>query len=201
MKYRIALAVAAWVAGWTGLAGAAPLIFNTGVDSTGAVVADGTPESHYNGTGGTPTVNSTISATPAPDAASAWILPNELGPGGYALETTFKTDAAEAMTITGRWAAMSQGLYINFNGNYADPGTIADGDTSWHEFTVTATTLSYAELGASNYLTFYIYHPQAGTPLGLRVEITSVTAVPEPGLAVLAAPAAAMALARRRRQS
>lgn len=169
-RWSAALALLLFVAG---AAHADPIIWNTGINSSGAVAPDLSLEQHYTVTPGGPAqVDSSLSATPGSNTTSVWIRPNSnLGPGTYFYETTFTWPAASPITITGQWAAYASGADIRLNGistgdSIADPGYLA-----WHPFTITGNALT-----GTNSLAFL--PASAGGPTGLRVEIFSV--VPEP---------------------
>lgn len=167
-------------------------LYNTGVDASGAVIADGASESHYTLTslpGGTSNLiaRTDVGGFPIPpwlgnNTTSAWIGPsNDLAlnaPGGdYTYRTTFDLSSFVASTaqITGRWSTDNTGVDIFLNGTslgltqggfgaFSPDFTIASGFTS-----------------GVNTLDFVVNN--GGGPTGLRVELTgtaNAASVPEP---------------------
>ena len=170
-----------------------PVIFNTGVNSSAAVLPDNSVDPHWTISPGNPAlVQSSISATPPSDTLSAWIRPNSnFGPGSYLAETTFTWPRVETITIDGQWAAMVSGLDVRINGVSTGATTANPGNTAWTPLHVTGTSIA-----GTNTLDFVPFQ-QSGVGPALRVEITSVT--PEPTGAAIIASLAAGALLRRRR--
>jgi hypothetical protein len=169
---------------------AAPIIiYNTGVDATGAVLPDGSADPHY--IGFSPVVDSTVSATPAADSISAWIrLSDNRGAGGYTIETNFTMPAAGPITINGQWSAYVSGLDMRINGVSGGNSIDKPGYTDWHPFSISGTAV------AGNNTFDVSFAEDFGNPTtGVRVEIFSV--VPEPAAPVLLA-LGAVGLARRR---
>jgi MYXO-CTERM domain-containing protein len=161
---------------------APPVIFNTGVDSTGAVLPDGTVDPHYIvGPGTTVLVNSALSPTPPADTLSAWIMPaTNFGAGSYLYSTTFVESTPGSITVNGQWAAYVTGLDISLNGVSSGDTTPNPGFTNWTPFSITGTAIA-----GTNTLDFRASEdPRFSPNTGIRVEISSVT--PEPaGLALL----------------
>jgi hypothetical protein len=189
-----ALALGALLSGW---AAADPVIYNTGVNSAGAVLPDNSVDPHYTvSPGSLAVVFSSLSATPPSDTSSAWIKANsDFGPGSYLFQTSFTWPVAETITIEGQWSGYVAGLDIALNSISNGATTPNPGYTAWHSFSITAP----ANAGA-NTLDFRTYRDFGDDPnTGLRVEIFSVAPAPEPaGLALLGI-AAALASARPRR--
>src|SRR5450432_2209796 len=154
---------------------AAIVIFNTGVNSLGQVLPDGSPDQHYVGAGPsfTPVVHSNVSATPAPDTLSAWLAPSpNVGAGSYTYQNTFSVLATDVgnITITGQWSAAASGVDISLN-NVSSGQSIADpGNLAWHPFTISGPVT----LG-NNQLNFIAGENFTTATTGLRVEIISIT--------------------------
>ena len=180
---------------------ATPVIYNTGVDALGNVLPDNSPDPHYTGAGPSTIYvgSSSLSATPPADTVSNWIRPaTNFGPGSYLVETTFAWPTAQQITITGQWAAYAGGSDIvlngvSNNGNLGEPGF-----TAWHPFSITGNAVA-----GTNMLDFRTFEDPAnfGTNVGLRVEIASVAATPEPASAAIGCIAASGLISRRRRGS
>jgi hypothetical protein len=187
-------------------------LFNTGVDSSGNSLADGTiGDPHYALVvvpGGTSDIRVRTSAGGFPigpwlgdEAQSAWIGPNNDGavdgPGGsYAYRTTFTIPAnvyLPAVTIAGKWAAddnSSTNDAISLNGNFVSIGN--NGFGVYTNFSIGSTFLVHGV----NTLDFIVTN--GGGPTGLRVSGISATAVPEPASLGLFG-VAGLALVRRRK--
>jgi hypothetical protein len=203
----------------SGAANAAPIvIFNTGVDTGGAVLPNGTTsDPHYTLTsvpgGSTETLVRTgetgfpIGPWLADDAVSRWIKPNnEAGPvcnlcsdpeGDYVYETTFDLQGFIASTavLTGRWSADNRGeIFVNGSPS----GMISPGGENWSSFTITR-----GFVDGLNLLEFRVQNdPGQGSPTGLRVEISATAdPVPEPAsIALLGGGLAGLTLLRRSRR-
>lgn len=172
-------------------------LFNTGVDSTGTPLPDGTVgDSHYTlitVPGGTSTILSrrAVGGFPIPpyigdSALSSWIGPNNSisldGPGGpYTYRTTFDLTglAPGTASITGGWTTDNNGLDILINGvslGFTTP--FAAFAAGFFPFTVTSSFIS-----GINTLDFVVFN--GGGPTALRVEMTGdasrvSVSVPEP---------------------
>jgi hypothetical protein len=181
-------------------------LYNTGVNASGIVLADGTVDSHYalvsspGVPSGSPAARSTgypLIGQPfngpwaAPTATSAWIGPNATNfygvSGTYVYETSFNLTGLNTSTavINGQWASDNTAA-IFLNGS-ATGITRNDPDNfAFSNFSIANTSL----LAGSNTLRFVVQNgPQgadANNPTGLRVEFltrtadSNSTAVPEP---------------------
>jgi hypothetical protein len=193
-------------------------LFNTGVDSTGTPLPNGTVgDSHFSmtsvplGSSSTPAIRTSAGGFPiqpsgpwvGDDGVSTWIGPSNDafldGPSGnYTYETTFTLPAAGTVNITGQWAAAnSQGFDILLNG-------ISQSAPSASYVSFTPFGFSGAGLSGLNTLDFLVGNTTG--PTGLRVEFSSATVdfstpvtVPEPAsLTILGL--GAMGLLMRRRK-
>ena len=188
-------------------------IFNTGVDASGFVLANGTlGDPHYTLTtapGGTTSLRIMTSVGGFPigpwlgdNTLSTWIGPDNdtqaNGPAGnYTYRTTFDLTGLTPGTanLTGQWATDNPGVDILLNG--VSTGITASGFTSWTGF-----TLSSGFVAGVNTLDFVVNNQ--GGPTGLRVEISGTassagTATPEPtAFLLLTGGLAGLALLRRR---
>jgi hypothetical protein len=176
-----------------------PSLFNTGVDSSGNPLADGTiGDPHYTlisvPAGSTTDIRVRTSAGGFPippylgdDSLSAWIGPNNDaqvdGPvGQYDYHTTFDLTGLLPGTasISGVWATDNEGVDILINGVSTGNtiGTIGNPQfssfDSFHSFSIT----SGFQPGL-NTLDFLVFND--GGPTALRVEMTgSANVIPEP---------------------
>jgi hypothetical protein len=192
-------------------------LYNTGVDSLGAVLADGTiGDPHYSligVPGGTTDIRVRSAAGyPIPPyvggfAGSAWIGPNNNasldGPvGHYTYRTTFDLSGLNPLTasITGGWSSDNNGVGIFLNG--VDTGNLG---TSFTQFSAGFAPFSILSgfLPAVNTLDFVVYN--GGGPTALRVELSGTAdplsqGVPDGGLTgmLLGLGIAALGLIRRR---
>ena len=219
MKLKISAILVALSATFSHYSSAATVqLFNTGVDSLGAVLADGViGDPHYrliSTPAATPASTSDIriitaaSGYPIPpyigdNLFSRWIGPNNdadvNGPvGSYTYRTTFDLTGFDISTasITGGWSTDNNGLDILIN------GTSLGYTTDFAQF---STGFSAFSVGSGfvmglNTLDFVVNN--GGGPTALRVELSGTAdllAVPEPGtLALFALAALGAGLVRRR---
>ncbi len=199
-------------------------LFDTGADSTGALLAGGATDSHYlycQGASCTPTTGSVVvSPVPSPwlanSGTSQWVsfqqdyttmyAPSDVS---YVYRTTFDLTGyvLSSVIITGGWAVDDLGT-LSLNGGSA-LNTIAydAGGSSYdalHSFTLNQANGLVAGV---NTLTFALtnYHATfQGNATGLRVQFSSFagteSGIPEPGtLALLGSGLLALGLIRRRR--
>ena len=174
-------------------------LFNTGVNSSGTVLADGTVgDPHYTLTSvpsGPTDIRIKTSASGFPvgpwlgdDTASTWIGPNSGasldGPAGsYTYRTTFDLTGLDPATasISGQWSTDDSGPSILLNG-VLTPNLPAGGFSSFFPFSIT----SGFSTGV-NTLDFAVVN--GGGPTGLRVEMSgtasSARAVPDSGSTLL----------------
>jgi len=187
-------------------------VFNTGVNSSGVPLADGTlGDTHYLLTsvpaGSTTSIRVRTSAGGFPigpwvgdDSISAWIGPNNDaqldGPvGSYDYRTTFDLTGLNPATasLTGQWSVDNEGLDILING--VSKGITAGGFSAF-----TGLSISSGFVAGVNTLDFIVNND--GGPTGLRVEISGTaeaSAAPEPASFVLIG-AGLLALSRLRRR-
>jgi hypothetical protein len=189
-----------------GQAKAGPLgLSNTGVDSSGTPLPDGTlGDPHYTlmtGPGGTSTVfrvRTSAGGFPIPpwvgdDSVSAWIGPNDANDlsgaaGQYDYRTTFTSPTTGTVHITGLWATDNEGVGILLNGggtgnSLLDPSLTGAPFMSLHPFTING-----AVSAGINFLDFIVNNSPgaADNPTGLRVEFQSAfVANPEPASVTL----------------
>ena len=195
-------------------------IFNTGVDSSGTPLADGTiGDPHYSLTSvpfGSTTdtrVRTSTGGYPSPywladNSTSAWIGPNNdpflNSPGGYyTYETTFNLTSLNPSTalITGQWSTDNNGIRIVLNGkDTGNPGTseiqLIEGYVPF--------TISSGFISGLNTLDFVVNNISG--PTALRVELSgTATPVPEPSTilagALLLLPFGVSTLRKLRRKS
>jgi hypothetical protein len=183
-----------------------PGLFNTGVDSTGAILPAGTTDPHYT------LIHSDDSAFPGPAAkitdpplpgswianspTSQWISPNPVQVAGtsgtsgntagsfiYDLPFDLTGINSALATITGSWAVDDIGL-IYLNGVYVGGTTNLSGPGVLTPFTV-PTGSSFTP--GINHLDFVVVNSASGST-GLRVEGLSGNGptIPEPSTVVLA---------------
>jgi hypothetical protein len=200
-KNMRSLRIATCLLGLFGLAGearaASITIFNTGVDSTGTPLPDGTlGDPNYVLTsvpaGSTTDLMVLTSAGGFPigpwlgdDAISAWIGPNNDseadGPVGlYDYQTTFNLAGVDPSTVSlvGQWATDNEGVDILING--VSTGNTAGGFTSWYSFDISSGFVS-----GVNTLDFIVNND--GGPTGLRVELSGTADTPEPAPSLMLA--------------
>lgn len=125
------------------------LLYNTGVDSTGTVKANGAAETNYVFSGGAARVVTSANGIlinpgvwTGDNSLSAWIGPatdslSFIAGGDYLYSTTFTLDGLDPLTaqISGRWSADNLGIDILLNGvstgqNTGPPTPIISGPTS-----------------------------------------------------------------------
>jgi len=171
-------------------------LYNTGVDGSGNVLADGTsPDPHYaliSVPSGSSTTTSVITSTGGfpvgpwlgDSASSAWIGPSgergdsvPLG-GLYTFRTTFDLTGFNPGTaqISGNWSTDNSGYQILINGVPASQTFMPTGFTAY-----TAFAIASGFVAGLNTLDFVVlnFDQDTGNPVGLRVEMTG-TASPVP---------------------
>ncbi len=198
-------------------------LYNTGVDSSGAPLANGATDSHYTLTvpSGSTTPIAVTSAGGFPvvpngpwigdDNSSAWIRPNNPNVtdpvGVYTFTTTFSLSGLDASTaqIAGKWATDNYGEGILLNGNVVSftgaPGLGAFTST----FDITSGFISGLNTLAFVVNNAYDNSGNTSNPTGLRVEMTGTASpVPEASTVVsgslLLLPIGAMALGMLRKR-
>ncbi len=192
-----------------------PTLFNTGVDSAGAVLpGDTIGDPHYSlisVPGGTSDIRiiSSAGGWPIPpymadNTSSRWIGPNNdadlTGPvGTFIYRTTFSLAgfAPGTASILGGWSTDNNGLDILLNGvslGFTTPFTSFSSGFS-------PFAISSGFVAGVNTLDFVVNN--GGLPTALRVEMSGTAAVPEPSsLALLAgAGTSALLLVLRRRRA
>jgi hypothetical protein len=181
-------------------------LFSSGLDASGAPVAGGLPDPHYEVTASAdPLYPAPVAATvfldayPVQagiymlnDARSKWISvsSNSVSPaeGGYVFRTTFvfPTDMdPDAARITGRWSMDNDGMAILLNGvNTGVPATA--GFQSFTSFTIT----NGFNFG-TNTIDFVISNsPPGASPMGFRVEISGYAPSNPPVAPIITVPPA-----------
>lgn len=196
-------------------------LYNTGVDSSGAPLANGTnPDPHYSLT--VVPSGSTVTRVIDPSGGfpigpyfvgnnlSRWIVPNNNPTSGnsagdnapvgdYTFRTTFDLTGFDFTTaaITGGWATDNAGIEIRLNGVSKGFGHLANFTSGFSAFSLTSgfqagiNTIDFVVNNASG---------ATGNPVALRVEMTgTANQVPEPeGLALVGMALLAAGVARRR---
>lgn len=182
-------------------------LFNTGVNSTGAVLADGTVDSHYTITAapnGAQVATKTPAGYPFPnwaanDSNSAWIGLNTAsasGPvGNYTYHTTF-TLAANAIlssvSINGLWGTDDQALAVYING-------LSTGLTLTGFSTLSAFSINSGFHAGANTLDFVVYNGSG--PTGLRIDnMVGTYQAPDGGLTAMLLGASMLGLVAFRRR-
>ena len=178
-------------------------LFNTGVDSAGVPLPNGSLESHYSlvsvPSGGTTGIKVLTSVGGFPvgpwigdNSTSAWIGPNTSqanGLGGlYDYQTTFSLTGLDASTasIIGQWSSDNAGVQIFLNGVDIGPVGNPYGTSSNYSFQQWATfSINSGFVSGLNKLDFFVTNGNGSEdtfgPTGLRVEMTGMaSAVPEP---------------------
>ncbi len=188
-------------------------LFNTGVDASGAPLANNATELHYSlvsvpsGSTGL-RVATSANAFPIPpwlgdNSTSAWIGPTGAtdlnGPvGTYDYRTTFSLSALDAphASIAGQWAVDNAGIDILLNGK--STGATANDFQSFYNFSITG-----GFIGGTNTLDFIVNNaPPASqsNPTGLRTQLVGVIPITEPAsMASLATGLLGAGLLRRKR--
>ena len=188
---------------------AAPIttLYNTGVDSSGNLLADGSlNDPHYTLTSVAAGSTQTRIITAAGDfpigpwladnAVSRWIGPNNHQdllsvPGTYVFKTTFDLTGFDFTTasISGKWSTDNEGMDIKLNGVSLGITNLNGPVYSFQKFT--PFTIASGFHSGLNTLEFVIDNAnnfEPTSPTGLRVELTgtaNLTAVPVPSAALL----------------
>ncbi len=167
------------------------LLFNTGVDATGAPLAAGSEDPHYlllanpNGSPLIPAVvQSNIPGAWLPNnAVSQWVGPvaDTVGAAGgdYIYQTTFDlTGRPPGLILGGQWATDNPGTAISVNGVPVPGVTLSAGFGAYTTFTANTSLLPPGTVVAGiNTLEFSVNNAGAGFT-GLRVENLTAAAVP-----------------------
>lgn len=168
-------------------------LYNTGVNASGAPLANNAAETHYtlvSVPSGSTTVRVATSANGFPippwlgdNALSAWIGPTGAGDltgqtGNYDYQTTFQLSALEVAgaTIDGQWSVDNTGVNIVLNG-VSVPNTATD----FTQFYTLAVHSGF--VAGTNTLDFIVYNESG--PTGLRTQLVGAIAIPEPAAAIL----------------
>lgn len=203
-----ALALAAALLAAPALA-ATPGPFGTGLDASGAPLAQDAVDPHYTIVGSSvfgPAAYVKLSGAPIDNGAwvndstaSTWLVPSTdfffLDQAGITDTITYRTTfdlstfSAPAWRIDGRWAADDSGLTIRLNGVVVPGVAVAQAD-QWATFAITSGILP--GLNTLEFTTFSTL-----SPTGLRVEMTT-TPVPEPTTWLLMAAGLGVVALRRR---
>ena len=183
--------------------------FGTGLDASGALLAQNAVDPHYTIVGSSvfgPAAYAKLSGAPIDNgawvndsAASAWLVPDPdfffLDQAGITDSITYRTTfdlsafSAPGWRIDGRWAADDSGLTIRLNGVVV-PGTAVAQADRWTGFSITSGILP--GLNTLEFTTF-----STVSPTGPRVEMTT-TPVPEPTTWLLMAAGLGVVALRRR---
>ena len=170
-------------------------LFNTGVNASGAPLANNAAELHYalvSVPSGSMTVRvaTSVNAFPIPpwlgdNALSAWIGPSGAadltGPAGdYDYRTTFQLSALEVAgaTIDGQWSVDNTGVRIVLNG--VSVGNTANDFQSFYTLAVHS-----GFVAGTNTLDFIVNN--GGGPTGLRTQLIGAITIDEPVSVVLLA--------------
>ena len=150
-------------------------IFDTGVDSSNALLAEGSVDPHYLLNGGPAYVGAdqnTLPYDPHGDGISQWINPTPVAtdnvpPGTYIFTTMFTLPVGfTSASLSGQWEADNNGV-LTMNGGLpisTIPGPI--GFQAWTPFTITS-----GFMAGTNTLTFTVGNDFG--PSGVRVEFTN----------------------------
>jgi hypothetical protein len=183
-----------------------PGLFDTGLDDTGTPLSVGMNDPHYSLVSGPVLENWKASASNpswlANTPTSQWLTPTGSGsdthPSGmYSLQLTFDLVGYDPknVSISGQWATDNVGeIYLNGS----DTGISApDEFLAWNPF-----TLSTGLVAGPNVIEFRVVNVDSAPPdpVGLRVEFTSIQAVPEPDSIGLLGICGIALLSRRRNQ-
>lgn len=208
IAFPTALALAAALLAAPALA-ANPGPFGTGLDDSGARLAQDAVDPHYTIVGSAvfgPAAYAKLSGAPIDNsawvndsAASSWLVPATdfffLDQAGVTDTITYRTTfdlgafSAPGWRIDGRWAADDSGLTIRLNGAVV-PGTAVAQADLWTDFHITSGILP-----GVNTLEFTTFSTLS--PTGLRVEMTT-SPVPEPTAWLLMAAGLGVVALRRR---
>jgi hypothetical protein len=162
-----------------------PRIFNTGVDSSGALLPLGSVDPHYTLASSAEPDNPGPSAYTANLANGAWIpdgptsrwitpLPTNkrMGVGDYVYRTALDLTGLNPalVQLSGKWTTDNQGTAIRLNGsNTGLPQTPAEGFGTFHNFAITSGFVS-----GVNTLDFVVHNDSGDgismNPTGLRAE-------------------------------
>ncbi len=188
-------------------ADAIPGLYNTGVDDSGTVLADGSTDPHYSilETGGNAILLAPAHGAYVPNSTdSKWVWQQANGQPGSVIRTfrlTFDMTGLDPATavIGGRSTSDNDTRDILVNGNSTGETTPFGGFGSWHDFSIPSAFL----VGGINTIDFRVN--DGGAPAGFRAEISGTadpisTGVPDAGGTALlvAFSAAALAAAKRR---
>jgi hypothetical protein len=193
------LALTAALCGLSTVARADPVgLFNTGVDSTGALLAEGALDPHYTISAGPVTGATTVSTTDGYPIApgiyfangprSQWVAPpfvgdddNAVGTYSYRTEFWLSPSDATGFVMEGLWATDNSGLNILMNGLSTGINNVAFGEDSFRSFRPFRINSGFVP--GTNALEFVVRNEPCGgcaNPSGLRVEFGSPAPVPEP---------------------
>jgi len=180
-------------------------LFNSGVDNSSVVLADGSADNHYilivNPNGFAPISSTVVNHNTFPfppwladSNTSKWVGPiadesgGNVAPGNYTYELTFTcadsiTGTCASTNLSGNWTSDNIGTILH---NGSSSGVGGSPDMSLSMFT--AFSISGLSVG-TNTLDFIVNNAgSTNTPTGLRVEVgVAATGVPEPGTMMLGA--------------
>ncbi len=195
-------------------------LYNTGVDTAGAVLPNGQlGDPHYTMVANVP-LNAVVMPLVVASSAYGWpvgspwlgdnaysrwigpVAPSLNGPvANYDYQTTFNLNGLDPSTavIRGRWSTDNDGIRILLNG--VDTGNAVNvGEfTTWTPFSI-----STGFIAGTNTLDFIVNNACCGyNPTGLRVEMTGMAApIPEPETyALMLAGLGLLGIAARRKKS
>ena len=153
------------------------LLFNTGVDATGGVLANGAVDPHYGLTtnpnvGGGSNAYVVTGTGLTNTSTSEWISPLANGnsaDGTFVYRMTFNVPCTNSAIINVQWAVDNSGI-VQLNGNPTPVNTIAtlnsSSFTTWHPFTITSGLVA-----GQNTLVFSVTNNGVGLT-ALRVELS-----------------------------